>query len=255
MRDPHGLIIREISPQPPGDLLGTPGGGPAPVLAARLVPARPMPRHRSGNDLAAGRADRPGQPVLHVLAQLLVRHQPGGLRAGGPAIAVPLRNHSPVDQRAAPGARVAPQLPRRPSTASGPAAGRSPGRHDRKRGRSRSPPAQRTTGNGPNAARTPQMVASRHPRGTTGSRPPATRQPRPQHPHSTAHARSPPRTADRCSRRATGGRPGDRIAGRPVAAGRPVRSSPHLPTSRSRCCDDRLNPPWVRDRNGAQGRR
>ena len=38
-------------------------------------------------------------------------------------------------------------------------------------------------------------MASRQPRGTTGSRPPATRRPLPPRPRSTARARSPPRTA------------------------------------------------------------
>jgi transposase InsO family protein len=34
MRHPHGFIIGEIDPQPVGDLLGTPRGGPPAVLAA-----------------------------------------------------------------------------------------------------------------------------------------------------------------------------------------------------------------------------
>src|SRR3954466_15995333 len=41
MRDTHGLIIREIEPQPVRDLLRAPGRGPSSVLTPRLVPALP----------------------------------------------------------------------------------------------------------------------------------------------------------------------------------------------------------------------
>lgn len=111
MRDPHRLIIRELDRQPACDLLWAPGGGPAPVLAARLVPAVPRQGPRPRDELAAGCADHSGQPVLHVLAQPLVHHQLGGLGAGCTAIPVPLRDHGPVDERAATGTGVAPQLP------------------------------------------------------------------------------------------------------------------------------------------------
>src|SRR5207248_6208193 len=78
--------------------------------------------------------------------------------------------------------------------ASGPDAWRSPAPRTRRRGRSQSPHARRTTNNGPNAAGSPK-AACRHIPGTTGSRPPPTRRPQHQRPRSQRPARSPPRTA------------------------------------------------------------
>src|SRR5699024_6466908 len=47
MADAHGLIIREVDPEPVRDLLRAPRQGPRPVLAVRLV--------------APGELDRPGK--------------------------------------------------------------------------------------------------------------------------------------------------------------------------------------------------
>ncbi len=49
----------------------------------------------------------------------------------------------------------------------------------------------------------------------------------------------------RCSRLATGGRPGDRIAGRPARAPTTDLRSSHPTPPHRRCCDDQLNPPWL----------
>ena len=72
MADAHGLIIREIDPEPAGDLLRAPRHSPPPVLPVRLVQSLPRRRLRSGSDRAIGPADASGEPFLHVLTQPVV---------------------------------------------------------------------------------------------------------------------------------------------------------------------------------------
>src|SRR6266700_2767094 len=68
--DPYAYLIDawlrrqpKLKPQPVGDLLRAPGGGPAPVLAAPVTP--PDPAHlRARHGAAVRGGDRAGEPVL-----------------------------------------------------------------------------------------------------------------------------------------------------------------------------------------------
>jgi len=116
--DPYAYLIDawlrrqpKLKPQPVGDLLRAPGGGPAPVLAAPVTP--PDPAHiRARHGAAVRSGDRAGKPVLHVLLQRVVGGELGHLRAPGPPLGMPLRGQGPVVQTATAGGGVAPQLPR-----------------------------------------------------------------------------------------------------------------------------------------------
>jgi hypothetical protein len=165
---------------------GGPGGGPCSCRstagpAGREQGARPA----RGSPRPAGPARTRG-----------VCHPPpawpsSGGPPGHPGATARARPGKPACRR---GCRHCAAAPGRPSTASGPGPWRSPGCRHREPGRSRSPRARRTTGTGPNAAGSPKG-ACRHPRGTTGSRPPATRRPPRRRPRSSRRGRSPPRTA------------------------------------------------------------
>ena len=238
--DPHRLIIGEVDPQPAGDLLRAPRRRPPPVLPARPC-RRPFHARPPGPAPASRRAgDRAGQPVLHVLAQRVVGGELGRLRAPGAPLGVPLRGRRPVLQPPAARRGVAAQLPRdrrrRPAQPAGDLAhARCPGA-----AAARSPPARRTTDTAPTAAR--RMIGaipppSRNHRDPTG----------PDTPHATAASSlvSPSAISTqnrRSTSRRAGGRPGDRIAGRPVSAATHPSPAPSH-TSTSRCCDDHLNPP------------
>jgi hypothetical protein len=83
------------------------------------------------------------------------------------------------------------------------------------------------------------LAPSRPPSGTSVLRPPATPRRQPQHPRSSAPRQSPSRTVY------------DSLAG-PLEAGLAIAASlvhaDHFPSSQPplmKCCDDRLNPPWV----------
>ena len=69
VRDPHRLIIGEVDPQPVRDLLRAPRRRPAPVLAPRPVATDPRAPSGPATGVAVRRGDRPGEPLLHVLAQ------------------------------------------------------------------------------------------------------------------------------------------------------------------------------------------
>jgi len=76
MRDPHGLIIGEVGPDPVRDLLRAPRAGPAPVLPAPVTAADPPHvRSRYGGAIRSG--DHAGEPVLDVLPQRVVRGELG----------------------------------------------------------------------------------------------------------------------------------------------------------------------------------
>src|SRR5204862_5694939 len=90
MRDRHRVIIGEVDPEPVRNLLRTPRLRPAPVLTATMPTtdeAHLRPRHR----LAVRPGDRPGEAILHVLAQPVVCGELGDLRAARPSLCVPLR--------------------------------------------------------------------------------------------------------------------------------------------------------------------
>src|SRR5215204_6489168 len=78
--DAHGLIIGEVDFQPLRDLLWTPRRRPPPVLAMGLVQTLPRRRLGARDDRAVRPMDVPGEPVLHVLTQLLVARQLRRLR-------------------------------------------------------------------------------------------------------------------------------------------------------------------------------
>src|SRR5216683_1529786 len=111
VRDPHGLIIREIGPQPVRDLLRAPRPGPAPIRPATVTASDPG-HIRAGHSHATRPGDRASEPVLHILPQDLVRSQFCDLRTPCPQICVPLSGHGPVLQPATPGCSVPAQLPR-----------------------------------------------------------------------------------------------------------------------------------------------
>src|SRR6266581_401646 len=111
VRDPHGIIIGEVRPQPVRDLLRAPRGRPAPVLAAPVTPTDPADVRAFRPGPILGPPHRAGEPVLDIAPQRLVHGQPGGLRAPGPPAGVPLGRAGPVLQAAAAGRGIAPQLP------------------------------------------------------------------------------------------------------------------------------------------------
>jgi hypothetical protein len=110
VRDAHRLVVGEVEREPPGDLLGTPRGRPAPVLAA-AVPAAAPPYARTGQRPPVRRRDRACKPLLDVAPQRLVPGELRRLEAPRPSVRVPLGGDGPVLQIAAAGRRVAPQFP------------------------------------------------------------------------------------------------------------------------------------------------
>src|SRR5512132_4531425 len=103
--------MREVDPQPLGDLLRAPRVRPAPVLTAP-VPATDPAHLGTGHGYPARRRDRAGEPVLHVLAQRVAGGEPSQLRAPGASIGMPLRRRGAIVQPAPAGRGVAAQLPR-----------------------------------------------------------------------------------------------------------------------------------------------
>jgi len=111
VRDPHRGIIREVEREPVGDLLGAPRLRPAPILAATVAAADPA--HLGSGDARAVRGrDDPGEPLLHIPPQRLVRGQLGRLRSPRAPVSVPLRGRCPVLEPTAAGRGVAVQLAR-----------------------------------------------------------------------------------------------------------------------------------------------
>ena len=194
------------------------------------MPSSHPAHRRAGDRHSTGSHDCPGKPLLHMVMEPLVRPELGSLRASGPPIRVPLGGDGPVLQLATARRRIAAQLTRdrgrrtaelasdvtHTPLAAWRTAIASRSANDRKRadkGASlfeRIPPASRNQRD-PTAGATPAVTpaSSLESPGVTASQ-----------------------NRCRCSRLATGGRPGDRIAGLPVRAvahpgGRPIATPPH----------------------------
>ena len=124
VRDPHGLIIGEIDPQPVGDLLRAPRRRPPPVLTARLVPS--LPRRIAGPAPAFRRASGPCRRADPARTRAAARWRPASPSSGASAaLGLPLRDRRPVLQ---PPASAWPRFAAtraRSSTATGRAAARS----------------------------------------------------------------------------------------------------------------------------------
>ena len=230
VRDPHRFIIREVHWQSIGDLLWTPRPCPASILSAPMTPADPA--HAGARHGAPVRErDLAREPILHVLPQGVVRRQLRDLRAPGAPVGVPLRGCRSILQVTTTGGGIATQLSgdrrRRSARVSRRYHALSQSGHEG----GRSPLALRRTSSGLTATQE-RATAPRHFDGTTGRRRRATHRPRRRPPRSTSHARSLAQNCCRCSRRATGGRPGDRMGGRKAPPERRRRSAcPHCNTS------------------------
>ena len=201
------------------------------------------PDRRAGNEATVGPRDRPGETVLHVLAQRTVGGELRDLRSAGAPLCVPLGGRRSIEHLAAAGRRVAPAAHARSSKASDPRGGRSRARRAAVHAGWRSPRVRQTTGGVPRAGRA--RVASRQRDGTIGTRLLLRPLPRPPHPRSRCLERRRPR-----SERGLG-------AARPMAclANTSGRAMPESPTpacrrpspstSVLRCCDDSLSPPGI----------
>jgi len=88
--DPHRVIIGELDPKPPRDLLRTPPSHPTAITPMRLVPTDPCRTGRT-NDLAVCAADDTRQAVLDVVAQPRVFDELGGLGSLRDEVRLPLR--------------------------------------------------------------------------------------------------------------------------------------------------------------------
>ena len=110
VRDPHRRVVREVAPQPGRDLLRAPRLCPPPVGASSPVAAGERHRWPGHRDAVLGDHSA-GQAFLHVSAQSGIADHFRLFRAGGAAVAVPLRYGRPVGQYSAAGARVTPQFP------------------------------------------------------------------------------------------------------------------------------------------------
>ena len=207
---------------------------PPPVVATWPVPRPfhgtcPVPAPGVPSASSTG-AD---EPVLHVVPQPVVDDELGRLRAAARLLRLPLRHRGPVHQLARRGSRRCGAAPARSSTGHDRAGGRSPAPRAPAPSAARSPPAQRTTGTGPRPARSADVAHPATRGGTTAPRPAPTRPPTAAASSVAGPVSDPdPRTPARhLSRRCTGGRPGDRIDGRPVQPHRPTCRSSHLDTS------------------------
>ena len=109
--DAHVDIVGEVEDQPPGDLLWTPGRGPAPIGAVRLV--QPLPgRWRASRDGPIRTLQLPAQPGLDVVLKPWIARQFRRLGTPRRGLRLPLRDTRPVVGLAAAGRGVAPQLAR-----------------------------------------------------------------------------------------------------------------------------------------------
>ena len=110
--DPHGLIMWEIDLEAVRYLLGAPCTHPAAILSMRLAPALPGSRRGPLNRSPVRSADLTRQPLLHVVAQLLVGEELRSLGALSHELGLPLGNRCPILELPASGRSVAAQLPR-----------------------------------------------------------------------------------------------------------------------------------------------
>ena len=215
VRDPHRLIGGEVDRQPAGDLLRAPGGGPAPVLAARLVPALPPCARGPAMTWPSGARITPASRSCTYW------------RNGSFDASRAVRGAQPGDRGAT--ARSPPGRPacrpgcRRCAAAPGDRGRRAaqmPGDLPHPVAVSAADSDLLPLTEGQVTARMRQEIRRRH--AATLAEPPRPDRRRHARHHPGILARSTPAIAAqnrcRCSRRATGGRPGDRIPGRPVAA-------------------------------------
>src|SRR5215211_2449591 len=111
VRDPHRVIIGEVDPEPIRDLLRTPRLRPPPIPTATMA-ATDEAHIRPGHRLAVRLSDDAGKPLLHVLAQRVVRRELRDLRPARASLRVPLRRRRPILQPVRARRCVAAQLPR-----------------------------------------------------------------------------------------------------------------------------------------------
>jgi hypothetical protein len=213
--DPHGPIIGEVDPQPVRDLLRTPRVCPPAVLATPVPPTDP-PHLRPRHGYAVGPPDLAHQPLLHIAPEPLVGSQLGDLGALSTPVGVPLggRGRGPILQAPATVAAL------RPSSLET-VAGDRPSRRAISRPPTSWAPRMASSSRSANDRERPDSGArlrvgmpppSRNQRDpTAGDTPAATPAASLEDPRAIAaqnHCRR--------SRRPTGGRPGERIAGRPA---------------------------------------
>ena len=98
VRDAHSPIIGEVGAEPVRDLLRAPRPGPSPVGTPPVTPPDPADiRPRHGRAVWPG--DRATEPVLHVLAQRVVRRELADLGPAGAPFSMPLCRRRPVRSR------------------------------------------------------------------------------------------------------------------------------------------------------------
>ena len=102
--------VRPVDPQPVRDLLRAPRLPPATVLTTSVSAADEAHR-RTGNLCPVRAGDQPGQAILHIASQGVIRRQLGHLGPSGSSIGMPLRGDGPISRRPRPGCRVASKLP------------------------------------------------------------------------------------------------------------------------------------------------
>ena len=96
VRDPHGLIMGEIDPEPVRDLLRTPRLRPPTISPPAVMATRPL-HFRPWHHPTVRVGDHPTQTIPHIPAQFVVGRQLGDLRAAGTPLSVPLRRRGPID--------------------------------------------------------------------------------------------------------------------------------------------------------------
>ena len=242
VRDPHRRIIGEVDAQPGRDLLRAPRRRPPAVLTARLVATLPRPDRRTRHRGPVGPPDLAGEAVLHVLAQSVVGGELGRLGTTRHQLGLPLRHRRPVLQLAAARGRVAPQLARDRR--------RRPADLTRDLAHALAFGAQQRDLLALCEAQVParDRVAagtspSRHAHETTGRQPLTRPRPRAPRPRCSGPWRSPARTTARPRADATA----CPATSSPNAPSTPSSNQPACPSQllSSRCCDDRVNPPWL----------
>jgi hypothetical protein len=110
-RSPHRWIIGEIELDPVGDLLGTPGRRPAPILASPVTATDP-PYIRTCDGHPVHFRHSASETVLDVLAERIVDGELRHFGSPSTPIGVPLGSQGSVVQGTAAGGGVPTQFPR-----------------------------------------------------------------------------------------------------------------------------------------------
>src|SRR5215217_1305311 len=97
--DAHGLIVRKVDRQAPGNLLRAPGSGPPPSLALAMPAALPGDG-RTGNGSATWSDNDASQSLLHISAQGRVEGKLRRLRAPCRSLGMPLGSRRAILQSA-----------------------------------------------------------------------------------------------------------------------------------------------------------